>query len=133
MTRNLDKRMHFVATEVGEATEFGILTCGATHSGSTGESHYVIVQANLNDPDEWGPYFEVDDQINGGYQFVQRVQLVESTLEFTLKQGTVWYPNLEQISVNLGDIEAADVESLRKALDKCLKQCELKVEILAVV
>ena len=120
--------MQFVATEVGEAIEFGVLSCGATRSNPSDESHYVLVQANLDEPDESGVYFEIDDQINGGYQRLQRVQLIESELVFTLNQGTVWYPNLEQISVDLGEIEAADIESLRLALDKCLEQCELKVE-----
>ena len=121
--------MQFVATEVGEATESGVFSCGAARSTSPNESHYVMVQANLDEPDEWGVYFEFDDQGNGGYQRLQRVQLVESELVFTLTQGTDGYPNLEQISVDLGDIEDAEVESLRKALDKCLEQCELKVEV----
>lgn len=131
MAKSLDKHIRFVATEVGTAIEFGVLSCGASTSRLLDECHYIIVQANLDEPDEWGVYFEIDDQINGGYQRLQKVQLVDSRLVLSLNQGTDWYPELEQITVDLSKVDTAEVESLRAALDSCLEQCDLKVEVTA--
>ena len=90
-----------------------------------------MVQANLDEPDEWGVYFEFDDQINGGYQRLQRVPLVESQRVLTLKEGTDRYPDLQRITVDLSNVGIAEVESLRVSLDKCLERCELQVEVIA--
>ena len=129
MTENSETHIEFVATEAGAVTDFGVLSCGASNAQSADKGHYVNVQANLEEPDEWGVYFEIDDQINGGYRKIRRVQLVDSKLTFSVAPGMKWYPNLERITVDLSKIDTADVEALQRALDKCLSQCDLKVEV----
>ena len=117
-----DRNLEFIATEVGTITDFGVLSCGAAGNG-----HYVTVQANLHEPDEWGVYFEIDDQINGSYDVLRNVQLTDRKLVFTLNRGTNWYPNLEQVAVNLHNVDSAEIESLRNNLNTCLTQCGLVV------
>ena len=101
-----NKLIRFVATEAGSLTENGVLSCGASNSKSEDEYHYVNIQAHVDGPDPggWGVYFEIDDQANGGYERLFRVTLSGPQLVLALKQGTRWYPDLEQIIVDLGAV-----------------------------
>ena len=130
LTNNAEKLIRFVATEAGSLTENGVLTCGASNSKSDDEYHYVNIQAHVDgpDPDGWGVYFEIDDQANGGYERLSRVTLSGSQLILTLKQGTRWYPDLEQIVVDLGVVSEQEANDLVDSVGTCIEQSSLVVE-----
>lgn len=130
MTSNSDKSIRFVATEAGALTKNGVLSCGASNSKSNDEYHYINIQAHVDgpDPDGWGVFFEIDDQANGGYERLEHVCLSGSQLVLTLKQGTRWYPDLEQIVVDLGAVPEQEATDLVNAVGTCIEHSSLIVE-----
>lgn len=130
LTSNPGKMIRFVATEAGALTENGVLSCGASNSKSEDEYHYVNIQAHLDgpDPDGWGVYFEIDDQANGGYERLEQVRLSGSQIVLTLKQGTRWYPDLEEIVVDLGVVSEQEANDLVDSIETCIEQSSLVIE-----
>lgn len=122
--------IRFVAAEVGSATENGVLSCGAAEVSSKDELHYINIQARVEgaDPEGWGVYFEIDDQLNGRYECIERVCLTGNELILTVKRGTRSYPDLEQVVVDLSSIPAERVEDLMKSIQVCITQSGLVVE-----
>lgn len=122
--------IRFVATEAGSSTENGVLSCGASNSKSGDEYHYINIQAHVDgpDPDGWGVYFEIDDQVNGGYEQLSRVTLSGAQLVLTLKQGTNGYPDLEQIVVDLGGISEQEANDLVDSVATCMEQSDIVLE-----
>lgn len=127
---NPARHISFVASEVGSDIELGVLSTGATADRSLDDAHYITVMANVEKPDEWGVYVEVDGQENSGYQMIKRVELNGSALTFTLNEGMGNYPNLQTVTVDLRNIDAAEVEALRASLNQCLAQSNLAVEVI---
>ena len=129
-TKSTEKLLRLVATEVGAYTENGVLSCGALGSGSEGADHYVNIQATVDGPDEegWGVYFEIDDQVNSGYERLRRVCLNGSELVLFLNEGARWYPALEQIVVDLHGIPEQEVSDLVAAIGTCIEKSGLVVE-----
>lgn len=80
--------LRFVATECGSKTEDGTLICGASNSqAADGPWHTFIFMRStrLDDPDDDGPYFELDDQAWGAHDWVESVRLDGERVTITLK------------------------------------------------
>ena len=62
--------LRFDATECGSNVKGGSVLCGASNSkAKAAEWHSLIFSRATedDDPDDWGPYFELDDQSQGFY------------------------------------------------------------------
>jgi len=61
--------IEFTASEIGYYEEYETISCGASNADSDEENHYINFQraSEIGSPDDDGVYFEIDDQINGGY------------------------------------------------------------------
>ena len=76
---------HIACDEVGLDQQFGVWTFGFGRSDSSGHiAEYVTLQSPGEGDDDWGPYFEVDDQIYSGYNLVREIALGVGRIEFGL-------------------------------------------------
>ncbi|MCP4294549.1 MAG: hypothetical protein GY786_02980 [Proteobacteria bacterium] len=93
----------FKATEFGVHEESELISCGASNTESDQEYHYLFVQKlfEQDELEESEIYFEIDDQINGGYEMITNCILNRNLLEIRLNKGCKWYPDLEKIIVIL--------------------------------
>ena len=75
--------IEFKATKIGylEEQDYGTVSCGASNADSTEPYHYMNFQRSIEIEDyDDGVYFEIDDQINGGYNIVEKCKLKEKRL-----------------------------------------------------
>ena len=79
---------HIACDEVGLDEQFGVWTFGFGRRDSSGNiAEYVTLQSPGESDDDWGPYFEVDDQLHGGYNLVREIIVGEGLVEFGLTRG----------------------------------------------
>ena len=76
---------HMACDEVGLDEQFGVWTLGFGRTDASGDTaEYVTLQSRGEGDDDWGPYFEVDDQYYGGYNLVRQITLGDGRIEFSL-------------------------------------------------
>lgn len=76
---------HIACDEVGLDEQFGVWTFGFGRTDSSGDiAEYVTLQSPGEGDDDWGPYFEVDDQLHGGYNLVRDITIGNGRIEFGL-------------------------------------------------
>ena len=79
---------HIACDEVGLDEQFGIWILGFGRTDSSGDIvEYVILQSPGEGEDDWGPYFELDDQLHGGYNLVREIRLEDGRIAFGLTKG----------------------------------------------
>lgn len=80
--------IRFTATECGCDIEDGVLTCGASNAQAPddveGRSFIFMRSVDADDPDDDGPYFELDDQGWGDYHGVESVRFAGNVVTVTL-------------------------------------------------
>ena len=79
--------LRFAATECGSNVKDGSVLCGASNSKAKSvEWHSLIFSRTTedDDPDDWGPYFELDDQSQGFYTRSARVQFTGTLLKISV-------------------------------------------------
>jgi hypothetical protein len=80
--------IRFIATECGCAIEDGVLTCGASNALAAdeveGRTFIFMRPVDADDPDDDGPYFELDDQGWGDYHGVESVRFAGNVVTVTL-------------------------------------------------
>ena len=77
----------FDATECGSNVKGGSVLCGASNSkAKAAEWHSLIFSRATedDDPDDWGPYFELDDQSQGFYTRSARVQFTGTLFKVSI-------------------------------------------------
>ena len=93
--------LNFNATECGMMTQDSNIICGASNVGSEGENHSLIFCGpETNDFDSnYGIYFEIDDQSQGGENNLKEVRLIQNKLSVVpLPEFDIPYT---EINVNL--------------------------------
>jgi len=95
--------IRFKATEFGAEDDGYALICGASNSKSEDDHHYITLQRSSDptDEDDWGVHFEIDDQINGGYDLLRSCKCSPNLLVCRLRKGVSWYPELTTVEVTL--------------------------------
>ncbi len=80
--------IEFSATEIGYYEEFGVVSCGASNAAGAEEYHYINFQRPLaiGGAEDEGVYFEIDDQLCGGYNIVASCELQPGALVITLSK-----------------------------------------------
>ena len=79
--------LRFTATECGSKTEYGTLVCGASNAkAKDAQWHsFIFMRATRDgDPDDDGPYFELDDQAWGDHNWVRAVRFDGNQVTITL-------------------------------------------------
>jgi len=120
-------RIEFVATEAGTVEENGVVSCGASNASSEADFHYVNLQANSEQANSDGVYFEIDGQLNSECGLVERAYLEEEKLVLRLKRGVTSYPELTEVVVHL-DLPQAERAALAGGLRRVLGLCSLSLE-----
>ena len=74
--------LRFNATECGMMTQDSNIICGASNTGSKEKKHSLIFCGpETNDCDSnYGVYFEIDDQSQGGENNLKEVRLIQNKL-----------------------------------------------------
>ena len=69
--------IEFKATEIGYIEELDTVSCGASNAEGHGKYHYINFQraSQIGSSDDEGIYFEIDGQINGGYNIIKSCEL----------------------------------------------------------
>lgn len=79
---------HIDCDEIGLDEQFGVWTLGFGRTDSSGDiAEYVTLQSPGEGDDDWGPYFEVDDQLHGGYRVICEIAFTDGRIEFGLNKG----------------------------------------------
>lgn len=96
--------LRFSATEIGCVEQDGVLVCGASNSKTDAGYHYFTIQAwadlEMEEEDGDGLYFEVDDQINGGYDLLSSCEVTREHITIHLLHDVPWHPGLARIVVD---------------------------------
>lgn len=79
----------FRATEIGYYEEYDTISCGASNAVDNEEYHYINFQrpVKIGCSDDQGIYFEIDDQINGGYNTIQHCKIAPGVLTIKFKDS----------------------------------------------
>lgn len=111
--------IRFEATECGSNVRHGSVMCGASNSKDKGaEWHSLIFSRSIDDddPDDWGPYFELDDQSQGFYTRSARVELTGTVLGISLVPPSGRRFGHRTIVVDLKRCPPQQVAKLRQGL-----------------
>jgi len=85
-------RLEFVANEAAGFDDDDALSCGVSGVDAKGMEHYPVfdrlheVVASEEPDEDWGVYFECDDQSNGAYNVLQSVLLSRESLAIDLNR-----------------------------------------------
>ena len=112
--------LSFRATECGSKVEYGTIICGASNSKSNDESHTFIFMRSENpkDPDDDGPYFELDTQSQGAYNIVKALIRDGDSLSIELDQRRDMVIAYNRIQVDLGKCTKREKEKFFESLEK---------------
>lgn len=80
--------LRFSATECGKKTEYGTLICGASNSKADAEEGHSFIfmrSTKLGGPDDDGPYFELDDQSQGAFNIVRKIEINGDRISIRLR------------------------------------------------
>lgn len=122
----------FIATEFGVHEESDLISCGASNERPDQENHYFFVQRFFEqyEEDEGEIYFEIDDQLNGGYEVISNCILNKNLLKIQLNKGCKWYPDLEKIIVILPH-STDEIQEFEKGFTKLFCNHEEKFKVVA--
>ncbi len=111
--------IELVATEAGCIEECETISCGASNAKGTDAYHYINFQraSEYGGTDDNGVYFEIDDQINGGYNIVDLCELREDKLIITLSNCFDRMPN-EIVEVSISSLGKEDITLFKTGLEK---------------
>ncbi len=115
--------IEFTATEIGylEEEEYETLSCGASNADSSEPYHYINFQRAIEiEKDDDGVYFEIDDQINGGYNIIEHCELRENQLIVRLKSEFKEKPS-EIIVVKFSSLATEGLLPINHGLSKVFK------------
>jgi hypothetical protein len=114
--------LHFVATEFGASDDGYALVCGASNSQCRNDHHYITLSRSSDpaDKDVLGVHFEIDDQINGGYDLLKSCECSPELLVCHLSKGVQRYPDLSAVEVALPE-SAKSYEALVQALKRIFR------------
>ena len=111
--------LRFTATECGSNIKDGTVLCGASNSkDKAGEWHSLIFSRAIDDddPDDWGPYFELDDQSQGFYTRSARVQFNGPLLRISIVPPSPQRFGHRTIVVDLKNCPSGQIAKLKKGL-----------------
>jgi len=77
----------------------GVITVGASNANSNDEYHTFVFVANPDEPDAEGTYFEIDDQVHGGYRNVKSVNFYKNGAKIILMESLAQEYEHNEISV----------------------------------
>jgi hypothetical protein len=121
----------FHATEIGYLEEFDTVSCGASNADSTDEYHYINFQraAKIGSPDDTGIYFELDDQVNSGFNIIESCEL--SPNQLTIKLSEKLNSCSGEIIVSFNSYASKDLQPINEGLKKIFLGYEslLKVSV----
>jgi hypothetical protein len=122
--------IRFTATECGCNIEDGVLTCGASNSQAPdeveGRSFIFMRATRADDPDDDGPYFELDDQGWGDYNGVESVRFAGNTVVVMLaatQSALIGHDVIEAVL----DCPAEDIEQLKRGIRRVFHDQPAKV------
>jgi hypothetical protein len=100
------------------------LTCGVSGQDSTGATHYMHLARDLeeqNPSEDWGVYFEIDDQANAGYNCVRGCRLTRTTLEIALTHPVDWQKKYTGVRVDISGFDDATHAGMREGLPRIFR------------
>ena len=109
----------FTATECGSNVENDAILCGVSNSNAKGEEwHCLTFQREVEDGEleDWGPYFEFDDQSQGFYTRAMNGQFRGKTMTVKVVPPSRQAFGHRLFVVDLGKCRARDIDSLKKGL-----------------
>ena len=115
--------IRFTATECGSRVDDGVLVCGASNSQARGVEWHTFIfmrSTRLDDPDDDGPYFELDDQAWGSHNWVKSVRFAGDTVTITLAPGPDQLIGHRVIEAVLA-CPAADVRRFKSAVRRVFR------------
>lgn len=111
--------LKFAATECGSMVDEGALTCGASNAkDKRAEVHSLIFARAVHDddPDDWGPYFELDDQSQGFYTRSARIRFSASLMTILVTPPPAQCFGHRTIVVDLARCPARQIAKLKDGL-----------------
>jgi hypothetical protein len=110
--------LEFRATECGRKTQNGTIICGASNSKVDRNRHTFIFMrsSRRDDPDDWGPYFELDDQSWGGYKLVAECRTSPGRLAISLRRSDQNPIPYGEVVVDLTRCAKKDVDAFMTGL-----------------
>ena len=111
--------LRFSATECGSNVKDGSVLCGASNSKDKAAEWHSLIFSRASaddDPDDWGPYFELDDQSQGFYTRSARVQFTGTLLKISVVPPSSQSFGHRTIVVDLGRCPSGQVAKLKKGL-----------------
>lgn len=124
--------IRFRATEIGYYEEYDMVSCGASNAASNEEYHYINFQrpVKIGCSDDEGIYFEIDDQINGGYNIIQHCKIAPGVITIKLKDSFDTLPG-KTITVEFASMNSDGLLPINEGLRKIFKGYEDRfIEIL---
>lgn len=117
--------MEFKATEIGYYEEYDTVSCGASNADSTDEYHYINFQraSKIGSADDEGIYFEIDDQIQGGYNLISEILIRDNSIKVLFNDGASDIP-FNEITVTFDSPASEGLESIIDGLQKVFKGYE---------
>ena len=110
----------FAATECGSNIESGSVLCGASNSkDKKAEWHALVISREVHggDPEEdWGPYFELDDQSQGFYTRTAKVWFKGAVMTVEVSGPAKQRFGHRKIVVDLTRCRAKEISQLKKGL-----------------
>ena len=109
----------FHATECGYQIQEEAITCGASNSKDEGaEWHSLTFQREVEGSslENWGPYFEIDDQSQGFYTRTARVELLSNVLTVRVVPPRKQQFGHRVIVVDLSKCPRKSIAALKKGL-----------------
>ena len=115
--------LQFKATEIGCEDDGFALVCGASNSKANEPYHYITIQgcSDPDDEDDDGIHFEIDDQINGGYDLLRACQVSRSQIFVDLHHDVPWHSGLERVVIDCAAASAAEFDSLVAGLRRLFR------------
>lgn len=112
----------FIATEIGYYEEYNTVSCGASNAAGNEEYHYINFQRSVEIGcfDDQGIYFEIDDQINGGYNIIQHCKIEPEVLTIKLKDSFDKLPG-KTITVEFSSMNSDRFLPINEGLRKIFK------------
>ena len=116
--------LKFVATECGSNVKDGTLLCGISNAkDKRAEWHSLIFcrASRDDDPDDWGPYFELDDQSQGFYTRSATVTLSGSLMTVSICPPSGQSFGHRTIVVDLNRCASKQVTKLKHGLHRIFR------------
>jgi hypothetical protein len=124
-------RIAFRAHQAAVAEENGAVSCGFSGNDSTGREHYLTLQASSvdHDTDDWGIYLELDDQINSGYNRVEKCRLRREQLSVDVRQPLGKLTDVDGFDIILA-LEQESYDDIQRGLLQVFRRAPAALTIL---